>query len=53
MEIADYYIVIAEDHHSLIAKVVEALAEGWQPFHSPFISSTGTVFLQALVKYAW
>jgi hypothetical protein len=55
MRVKRYQIVSAADEETLKNEINKLLAEGWQPFSSPVITSgaqdTGRRYFQAMVQY--
>ena len=51
--ISSYTVISATDLIDFVAHINKAINEGWQPYGSPFISSTGGTVGQAMVQYMY
>lgn len=51
MKIVDYKIAAHYEFGPLVAEVNLEIAEGWQPYYSPYFDPESGNIFQALVKY--
>jgi hypothetical protein len=54
MRVSQYKLVAANKFEDFNNEMAKALAEGWQPWQAPFMTSSvmSTYFVQAVVKYS-